>query len=256
MSPRIHVNVAPKGGPTPSASGAQVYFAELKDAAVVPPKFTVHFGLKNMGVAPAGSDRANSGHHHVLIDTDLPPLDQPIPNDFNHLHFGAGQTEAAITLKPGEHTLQLLFGDKDHIPHNPPLFSKRITVRVSDPSLRTSAPADAKVYFVGLHDGSVVPQHVTIHFGLINMGVAPAGINKPNTGHHHLLIDTDLPPLDQPIPNDFHHLHFGAGQTEATVNLPLGKHKLQLLLGDANHVPHNPPVFSEPITVTVVKDKE
>jgi hypothetical protein len=256
MSPRIHVNVAPKGGPTPSASGAQVYFAELKDGAVVPPKFTIHFGLKNMGVAPAGSDRANSGHHHVLIDTDLPPLDQPIPNDFNHLHFGAGQTEAAITLKPGEHTLQLLFGDKDHIPHNPPLFSKRITVRVSDPSLRTSAPADAKVYFVGLHDGSVVPQHVTIHFGLINMGVAPAGINKPNTGHHHLLIDTDLPPLDQPISNDFHHLHFGAGQTEATVNLPLGKHKLQLLLGDANHMPHNPPVFSEPITVTVVKDKE
>jgi Domain of unknown function (DUF4399) len=121
--------------------------------------------------------------------------------------------------------------------------------------LRTPSPPDAKVYFVGLHDGSVVTQHVTLHFGLVNMGVAPAGINKPNTGHHHLLIDAELPPLDQPIPNDFHHLHFGAGQTEATVNLPLGKHKLQLLLGDANHVPHNPPVFSKPITVTVVKDK-
>ena len=73
-----------------------------------------------MGVAPAGSDRPNSGHHHLLIDTELPPLDQPIPNDFNHLHFGGGQTEATITLKPGVHTLQLLLGDKDHIPHTPP----------------------------------------------------------------------------------------------------------------------------------------
>ena len=256
MSARIHVNVVPKGGPTPSAAGAQVYFTELKDGAVVRPKFTIHFGLKNMGVAPAGSDRANSGHHHVLVDTELPPLDKPIPNDFNHLHFGAGQTEATITLKPGEHTLQLLFADKDHIPHSPPLFSKRIKIRVSDPTLRTPSPPDAKVYFVGLHDGSEVTQHVTLHFGLVNMGVAPAGINKPNTGHHHLLIDTELPPFDQPIPNDFHHLHFGAGQTEATVKLPLGKHKLQLLLGDAHHVPHNPPVFSKPIVVTVVKDKE
>jgi len=256
MSARIHVTVVPKGGPTPSAPGAQVYFTELKDGAVVPPKFTVYFGLKNMGVAPAGSARANSGHHHLLIDTNLPPLDQPIPNDFNHLHFGAGQTQATVTLKPGEHTLQLLFADKDHIPHNPPLFSKRITVRVADPSLRTPSPPGAKVYFVGLHDGSVVHQHVTLHFGLEKMGVAPAGIAKPNTGHHHVLIDTALPPLDQPIPNDFHHLHFGAGQTEATITLPLGKHKLQLLLGDAKHIPHNPPVYSQPITVTVVKDEK
>jgi hypothetical protein len=262
MSPRIHINVVPKGGPTPSAPGARVYFIDLKDGQTVQTKFTVHFGVKNMGVAPAGSNRPNSGHHHLLIDTELPPLDRPIPNDFNHLHFGAGQTEATITLKPGKHTLQLLFGDKDHIPHNPPLFSKRITVVVSgsaqtqrsEPSPRTPSPPGAKEYFVDLHDGSVVPQHVTLHFGLVNMGVAPAGINKPNTGHHHLLIDTELPPFDRPIPNDFHHLHFGAGQTEATVKLPLGKHKLQLLLGDANHVPHDPPVFSEPITVTVVED--
>ena len=253
MSPRIHVNVVPKGGPTPSADGAAVYFAELKDGAVVPPKLTIHFGLRNMGVAPAGSDRDNSGHHHVLIDTDLPSLDEPIPNDFNHLHFGAGQTEATITLKPGEHTLQLLFGDKNHIPHTPPLLSERIRVKVTEQSTGASAPPDARVYFVGVKDGDTIPQKATISFGLANMGVAPAGIQNPNTGHHHLLIDTKLPPFDQPIPNDFNHLHFGAGQTEATVNLPPGKHKLQLLLGDANHVPHNPPVFSDPITVTVVK---
>jgi hypothetical protein len=259
MSQRIRVNVAEgaaaalTGGPTPSPPGAEVYFADLKNGAVIPPKVTISFGLKNMGVAPAGSDRPNSGHHHLLIDTDLPPLDQPIPNDFNHLHFGGGQTQAEVTLKHGEHTLQLLFGDKDHVPHTPPLMSQRIKVSVVDPSLRKPAPADARVYFVGLADGAVLPQNATIRFGLVNMGVAPAGIEKPNTGHHHLLIDAKLPPLDQPIPNDFNHLHFGAGQTEATITLPLGRHTLQLLLGDENHVPHNPPVMSKPLRVLVTR---
>src|ERR1700716_2590716 len=78
------------------------------------------------------SGRHDSGHHHLLIDTELPPLDSPIPNDFNHLHFGAGQTEADITLKPGTHTLQLLLGDKDHIPHNPPVMSPRIRIAVME----------------------------------------------------------------------------------------------------------------------------
>ena len=120
------------GGPTPSPEGAAVHFIDLKDGATIPTKVTIRFGLREMGVAPAGSDRANSGHHHLLVDTELPPLDQPIPNDFNHLHFGAGQTEAEITLKPGTHTLQLLLGDKDHIPHNPPVMSPRIRVLVTE----------------------------------------------------------------------------------------------------------------------------
>jgi hypothetical protein len=256
MSPRIRVNVLPTGGPTASVPGAAVYFTDLKDGATVDPKVTIHFGLKNMIVAPAGSDRANSGHHHLLIDTELPPLDRPIPNDFNHLHFGSGQTEATVTLKAGDHTLQLLLGDKDHIPHTPPIFSPRIKIRVVDASTRTAAPADARVYFIDLKEGSVIRQKTTIHFGLSNMGVAPAGIEKPNTGHHHLMIDAKLPPLDQPIPNDFNHLHFGAGQSEATIDLPLGKHTLQLLLGDANHVPHNPPVMSKPIEVLVVSQDQ
>src|SRR5262249_51792395 len=97
-----------RGGPTPAPAGASVYFIDLKDGATIGPKTVVHFGLRGMGVAPAGSDRENAGHHHLLIDTDLPPLDQPIPNDFNHLHYGAGQTEAEVTLSPGTHTLQLL----------------------------------------------------------------------------------------------------------------------------------------------------
>jgi hypothetical protein len=240
------------GGPTPSPAGAAAYFIDLKDGATLKEKTTIHFGLRGMGVAPAGSDRANSGHHHLLIDTELPPLDKPIPNDFNHLHFGAGQTEAEVTLAPGDHTLQLLLGDKDHIPHTPPVMSAPIKVHVAEPGVarRHPSPPDAKVYFVYPSDGGYVTLTPVIRFGLINMGVAPAGLEKANTGHHHLLVDAPLPPLDQPIPNDFNHLHFGAGQTEAKITLSPGTHTLQLLLGDENHVPHEPPVYSKPITVT------
>ena len=84
----------------------------MKDGDVVPSKLKINFGLRNMGVAPAGSDRDNSGHHHVIVDAETPPLDQPIPNDFNHLHFGSGQTEADIVLRPGEHTLQLIWATR------------------------------------------------------------------------------------------------------------------------------------------------
>jgi hypothetical protein len=128
------------GGPTPSPEGAGVHFVGLADGAQLPTKVTIRFGLRGMGVAPAGLEHDNSGHHHLLIDTELPPLDQPIPNDFNHLHFGAGQTEAEITLKPGTHTLQLLFGNKDHIPHNPPLMSPRIRVVVVEPASERTVP--------------------------------------------------------------------------------------------------------------------
>ena len=131
-------------GLTPSPSGAEVYFIDLKDGATVPAQLRVYFGLRNMGVAPASSDLPNSGHHHLLVDTELPALNQPIPNDFNHLHFGAGQTETDLTLKPGEHTLQLLMGDKDHIPHIPPVMSARIHVSVPLTGGPTPSPPGAE----------------------------------------------------------------------------------------------------------------
>ena len=242
------------GGPTPSPPGAAVYFIGLNDGDTLPTKPTIHFGLRGMGVAPAGSDRANSGHHHLVIDAPTPPLNAEIPNDFQHLHFGAGQTEAEVSLTPGEHTLQLVFGDRNHVPHSPPVVSPRIKVKVVDqasppaqaqattPSKRHPSPKDAKVYFIQPTDGSYVTPNPLIRFGLLGMGVAPAGFEKANTGHHHLLVDAELPPFDQPIPNDFNHLHFGAGQTEAKISLPLGQHKLRLLFADEAHVPHDPPV--------------
>lgn len=116
---------------------------------------------------------------------------------------------------------------------------------------RTVSPPDAEVYIISPQNGATVGSTFTVRFGLRGMGIAPAGINVANTGHHHLLIDTDPPPFDQPIPADTQHVHFGKGQTETTITLPPGRHILRLLLGDHNHIPHQPPVLSAPITVTV-----
>jgi len=114
-----------------NAASPQLYFIWPYDGTVISGgKFWLRMGLRNMGVAPKGVDVPNTGHHHVLIDTGLPPMAEPIPNDRNHLHFGAGETEARIELPPGTHTLQLLLGDKDHVPHKPPVVSKKITITV------------------------------------------------------------------------------------------------------------------------------
>lgn len=118
---------------------------------------------------------------------------------------------------------------------------------------RTPAPEGAEVYIVSPEDGETVKSPVTVIFGLEGMGVAPAGTEKEKTGHHHLIVDAPLPPLDQGIPADDNHIHFGGGQTQTTVELDPGEHTLQLLLGDQNHVPHDPPVASEQITITVAE---
>jgi hypothetical protein len=114
-------------------------------------------------------------------------------------------------------------------------------------------PEDARVYIIWPADGQVIQGgKFWVRMGLSGAGIAPAGVEKQYTGHHHLIIDADLPPLDEEIPNDRNHLHFGRGQTEARLELPPGKHTLQMLLGDDNHVPHKPPLYSKKITITVV----
>ena len=117
---------------------------------------------------------------------------------------------------------------------------------------RTPSPPGAEVYIIGPKNGATVHNPVRVQFGLKGMGVAPAGVKFDNTGHHHLLIDTD-PPADMsaPLPATEKIVHFGKGQTETTLTLPPGKHTLQLLLADMNHVPHQPPVISKKITITV-----
>ncbi len=116
---------------TKAPAGAEVYIISPQDGATVSQSFTVRFGLKGMGVAPAGVTHENTGHHHLLVDVKvLPVAGQPIPKDETHLHFGAGQTETTLKLTPGTHTLQLELGDANHIPFDPPLVSKAITIHV------------------------------------------------------------------------------------------------------------------------------
>ncbi|OHY80809.1 rod shape-determining protein RodA [Marinobacter sp. AC-23] len=110
---------------------AEVYFVQPSDGATVEGTFDVVFGLRNMGVAPAGVDKEGTGHHHLLIDTEVPSdLSKPLPATDQIKHFGGGQTETEITLQPGEHTLQLLIGNYAHVPHSQPVVSEQITVTV------------------------------------------------------------------------------------------------------------------------------
>lgn len=120
--------------------------------------------------------------------------------------------------------------------------------------LTAYAEEGARIYFITPLDGETVTSPVTVRFGLEGMEVAPAGVDKPHTGHHHLLIDTEPPQgedMHKPIPADDHHRHFGGGQTEAEIELAPGPHTLQLLLGDKNHAPHAQPVLSDKITIMV-----
>ncbi|MFD0980218.1 MULTISPECIES: DUF4399 domain-containing protein [Tropicimonas] len=123
---------------TPSPEGARVFFANVEDGATVSSPVTIAFGLEGMEVAPAGTDAPNTGHHHILVDR--PPLGEGpdgadeltagLPADDNHIHFGGGQTEVTLELAPGAHTLQLVLGDQNHVPHDPPVVSEVITITV------------------------------------------------------------------------------------------------------------------------------
>ncbi len=116
----------------------------------------------------------------------------------------------------------------------------------------STAPADAHAYFIAPMNGATVTSPVNVKFGLKGMGIAPAGVNAPNTGHHHLLVNADpAPALDQPLPSSDQIRHFGKGQTETDLELQPGTYTLQLVLGDHLHVPHQPPVQSGTIRITV-----
>jgi hypothetical protein len=128
-----------------------------------------------------------------------------------------------------------------------------VSVAATAQELRKKAPEGASLYFISPENGAKVKSPVTARFGLAGMGVAPAGMARGETGHHHVLIDTDAKTLDmsKPLPSSDRVKHFGGGQTEAALDLAPGRHTLQLVLGDENHVPFDPPLMSEKITITV-----
>ena len=115
---------------TPSPKGAKVMILEPKAGAEVTSPVTVKFGIEGMEVAPAGTDKPNTGHHHLIVDGKVDDMKAAIPADDAHKHFGKGQTEASVELKPGKHTLQLVLGDQNHVPHTAPVMSDVITITV------------------------------------------------------------------------------------------------------------------------------
>ena len=123
------------------------------------------------------------------------------------------------------------------------------SLALAHPTQLTPSPKEAQLYIITPKDGATVKETFTVKFGLKGMGVAPAGVDKAKTGHHHLIIDGELPDLDKPMGKEV--MHFGGGQTEKTLTLPKGKHTLQLILGNHLHIPHKPAVISEKITITV-----
>jgi hypothetical protein len=116
---------------------------------------------------------------------------------------------------------------------------------------RTASPEGARVFFISPADGDTVSNPIAIEFGIEGMSVAAAGVNEAHSGHHHLLVDTGVPDTGLPIPADAHHIHFGDASTATELTLAPGEHTLRLLLGDHLHIPHDPPVVSGPITITV-----
>lgn len=126
-------------------------------------------------------------------------------------------------------------------------------VAADSPMPRSDRPDDARVYLITPMEGETVESPLTVRFGLSNMGVAPAGVYKGGTGHHHLIVDAELPPANLPVPATANYQHFGMGQTEVVIELAPGRHTLQLLLGDHLHIPHDPPLASERISIFVSK---
>jgi len=114
------------------SANPKVYFINLEDGDRLESPFLIQFGLSGMGIAPAGTDRANTGHHHLLINVNEIDLSKPIPSSSSHIHFGGGQTESLIDLMPGDYSMQLVLGDMTHTPHNPPIISQRINITVID----------------------------------------------------------------------------------------------------------------------------
>ena len=220
----------------------EVSFVQPEDGDSVVSPFEVKMVATGVNVEPASAGvNEGAGHHHIIINTDLPPAGSSIPSDDQYRHFGKGQTETVLDLPVGEHTLRLSFANGDHHPYDPAITD---TVEITVTERRA-------VSFVAPVDGAKVKGPVAVQMSVEGLVVEPAseGVNE-GAGHHHIVIDADLPVAGTAIPSDDQHRHFGKGQTEATLDLPPGVHTLRLSFADANHEPYDPPI-TDTVSITV-----
>ncbi|MCM8594522.1 DUF4399 domain-containing protein [Accumulibacter sp.] len=232
------------------ADSTPVTFSNLRDGFHVRTPFWVEFGIRGMGVIPAGNKREKSGHHHLLIDTPMPnSVTEPIPFSDKYRHFGKGQTATAIDLPPGQHSLRLLFADYDHRPYY--VFSRKITVTVTGPRNATpkprinpehfsescalwyqdevsTPPAESRaVYLKNLRDGETVDSPFLVKLGAVGFGVAPERTSIPETGHFLLTVRKNRTTVST--------VHLGDGQTEAVLDLGPGDYDLEFSLLSGDH---------------------
>ena len=223
------------------------FFAMPSDGSQVTETFTVVMGVVGKKVTPAGTavEDKSQGHHHIIIDGEPVAKGIPVPADATHIHFCKGQTETTLTLAPGKHSLTLQFADGAHISYGPEL-AKTISVEVK------AGGKERGVSFVEPVDGATVKSPVAMKFAVSGMTVRPAGEDAldKTSGHHHVVIDGKPVTAGLTVPADKTHIHYGKGQTEASVELTPGKHTLTLQFADGTHASYGESM-SQTINVTV-----
>ena len=233
--------VVEAGDPSPS-----VRFEQPADGATVTSPFEVVMAATGLTVEPSGEVNEGAGHFHILVDTDFTPAGQVIPTDEQNLHYGQGQTTATLELEPGEHTLRLQFADGLHTALEGDQYTDTITVIVEagdeSPSVRFEQPAD----------GATVTSPFEVVMAATGLTVEPSGEVNEGAGHFHILVDTDFTPAGQVIPTDEQNLHYGQGQTTATLELEPGEHTLRLQFADGLHTALEGDQYTDTITVVVV----
>ncbi|MBV7327091.1 DUF4399 domain-containing protein [Chloroflexi bacterium TSY] len=229
------------GKETETTSIPQVFFRTPKTGAVVTETFSVTMGSENFLIEPAGPPKEGAGHFHIMINAPCVTPGELIPNDAQHRHFGGGQTEATLTLTPGEHTLCLQVGNGVHTALD---LTHIITITVKQADMRD----EPRIFFIEPLDGTTVTETVTIKMGAENFLIEPAGSVQEDAGHFHIMIDTPCVGVGDYIPMDQNHRHFLLGQSEAVLHLTPGVHTLCLQGGDGFHQALN---LREKITVLV-----
>ena len=223
----------------------EVFFRQPTTAAIVPPTFVVKMGAVGVTVDPSGEVSPGSGHMHILVDTDFIPAGEIIPTDEQHLHFGDGSLEAELTLTPGEHTLHLQFADGAHTALEGDEYRDTIIVFVEEDA------AEQSVAFFDPLDGTTVTSPFEVVMTATGLVVEPSGEVNDDAGHFHILVDTDFVATGQIIPTDEMHLHYGKGQTTATLELEPGEHTLRLQFADGLHTALDGDQYIDTITVIV-----
>ena len=229
-------------------SVVRVFFRQPTNFATVPPTFTVVMAATGLIVEPAGDVHENAGHMHILIDKDFVASGEAVPKDASDLHFGQGQLTATLSLPVGEHQLLLQFANGAHVAMDGAQYRDTITVTVAE-----QAPA-AQVQIVEPKDGAEVSSPFTVTMAVAGMILEPAGaVTEEGRGHLHLLIDSDFIPAGEAIPKDETHLHFGLGQTQATLTLPEGEHTIRLQMANGAHIALEGDQYRYEIKVKVTK---